>query len=265
MREHKPQKNAQKQVSYKDRFYVASSIPKEAVESDETYALDVKSLSTHINILESYIERKTLVLWVDKDSIYQTLEMLKSMGYDILSEMSAIDYLQNKGGFEIFYQMLSLKRAKRLRVKTFLKKGARIESVSALFSSANWSEREMYDMFGILPLNHPYPKRILMPDDWVGHPLLKSYPLHGDEAAQWYEVDTIFGKEYRDIIGAEQRDSARIDRYDSTRFSHLGYEVGYGEEIKEEKPHPITYQEEDGVLFVSKATLQHSKELKERK
>lgn len=125
----------------------------------------------------------------------------------------------------------------------------------------------MYDMFGILPLGHPYPKRILMPDDWVGHPLLKSYPLQGDEAAQWYEVDTIFGKEYREVIGAEQRDSARIDRYDSTRFSHLGYEVEYGAEVKEgaEKPQPIMYQEEEGVLFVTKLKPENSKELKERK
>lgn len=125
----------------------------------------------------------------------------------------------------------------------------------------------MYDMFGILPLGHPYPKRILMPDDWVGHPLLKSYPLQGDEAAQWYEVDTIFGKENREVIGVEQRDSARIDRYDSTRFSHLGYEVEYGQKIEKgaEKPQPIAYQEEEGVLFVTKLKPENSKELKERK
>ena len=69
------------------------------------------------------------------------------------------------------------------------------------------------------------------------------------------------------MIGAEQRDSARIDRYDSTRFSHLGYEVGYGAEVKEgaEKPQPIMYQEEEGVLFVTKLTPENSKELKERK
>ena len=110
--------------------------------------------------------------------------------------MSAMDYLEKKGGFEIFYQLLSMGKKRRIRVKTFLKKEEQIQSVSMLFSSANWSEREMYDMFGILPQNHPYPKRILMPDDWVGYPLLKIYPLQGDEAAQWYEVDTIVGDKY---------------------------------------------------------------------
>ncbi|WP_299547198.1 NADH-quinone oxidoreductase subunit C [uncultured Helicobacter sp.] len=266
MREFKPKKNVQKQVNYKDRFYVSPKIPQENIENDSEYFGDVEKLQTQVKVLESYIEREVLVVWVEKDSIFKALETLKAMSYDVLSELSAIDYLENKGGFEIFYQMLSMQKAKRLRVKTFLKKGEKIESVSSLFGSANWSEREMYDMFGILPLNHPYPKRILMPDDWVGHPLLKSYPLQGDEAAQWYEVDTIFGKEYRDVIGKEQRDSARIDRYDSTRFSHLGYEVGYGEEVlKEEKPRPIMYQEEDGVLFVKKLKLESTKELKERK
>lgn len=267
MREYKPKKNAQKQVNYKDRFYVSPSIPKESVKNDSIYCADVEVLGEQIKIMESYIERGMLVVWVEKDSIFRALEALKTMGYEILSELSAMDFLESKGGFEIFYQLLSLQKVKRLRVKTFLKKGEKIESVSSLFSSANWSEREMYDMFGILPLNHPYPKRILMPDDWVGYPLLKSYPLRGDEAAQWYEVDTIFGKEYRDVIGPEQRDPARIDRYDSTRFSHLGYEVGYGEKVKEnkEKPCPIMYQEEDGVLFVKKLKPEFTKELKERK
>lgn len=267
MRKYQPKKNTQKQVYYKDRFYVAPRIKRESVQENSPYYKDVKSLEAQIKILESYIECNTLVIWVEKDVIFATLKVLKSIGYDVLSELSAMDYLEKKGGFEIFYQMLSLSNARRLRVKTFLKKDERIESVSTLFSSANWSEREMYDMFGILPLNHPYPKRILMPDDWVGHPLLKSYPLQGDESAQWYEVDTIFGKEYREIIGEEERDPARIDRYDSTRFSHLGYEVGYGEEIAKgsEKPHPVMYQEEDGVLFVTKLKPELSKELKERK
>ena len=136
-----------------------------------------------------------MIIWVKKEDIYSCLEELKGLSYDVLTEMSAMDYVEKRGGFEIFYQLLSMDKKRRIRVKTFLKKEEQIQSVSMLFSSANWSEREMYDMFGILPQNHPYPKRILMPDDWVGHPLLKSYPLQGDEAAQWYEVATIFGEE----------------------------------------------------------------------
>jgi NADH-quinone oxidoreductase subunit C len=83
-----------------------------------------------------------------------------------------------------------------------------------------------------------------MPDDWEGHPLLKTYPLQGDEFASWYEVDKIFGKEYRDVIGPENRDPARIDRYDTKRFSRVGYEVPFGADISEgEKEQAVEYSE----------------------
>jgi NADH-quinone oxidoreductase subunit C len=131
-----------------------------------------------------------------------------------------------------------------MRVKCRIKPEQAIESVVDVYKSANFAEREMYDMFGIYVNNHPYLKRILMPEDWQGHPLLKTYPLQGDEFASWYEVDKIFGKEYRDIIGPENRDPARIDRYDTKRFSRVGYEVPFGADISEgEKPNPIEYSE----------------------
>jgi len=81
-----------------------------------------------------------------------------------------------------------------------------------------------------------------MPDDWEGHPLLKTYPLQGDEFASWYEVDKIFGKEYRDIIGPENRDPSKIDREDTKRFSRVGYEVPFGADYSEEQT-DIEYSE----------------------
>jgi NADH-quinone oxidoreductase subunit C len=143
-------------------------------------------------------------------------------------ELSAVDYLAQDGEFEIFYLMLNLDEAKRVRVDTRIKQDEAIESITPVFDMAKFAEREMYDMFGIYVNNHPYLKRILMPDDWHGHPLLKTYPLQGDEEASWYEVDKIFGKEYRDIIGPEIRDTARIDRYDTQRFARVGHEVPFG-------------------------------------
>ncbi len=91
----------------------------------------------------------------------------------------------------------------------------------------------------------------MLPDDWVGHPLRKTYPLQGDEFASWYEVDKIYGKEAREIIGAELRDAAFIDRYDTERFARLGKEVGYGEEYKETTTE-IAYQEGDRPLLIEK-------------
>ena len=94
-----------------------------------------------------------------------------------LTELSAIDWIAERGGFEVFYQMLSMTKRKRIRVKCFIKENEAINSIEKLFRSADWSEREMYDMFGIKINNHPYMKRILMPDDWEGYPLRKTYPL----------------------------------------------------------------------------------------
>jgi NADH-quinone oxidoreductase subunit C len=100
-----------------------------------------------------------------------------------------------------------------------------------------------------------------MPDDWSGHPLLKTYPLQGDETASWYEVDKIFGKEYRDVIGPENRDPAKIDRYDTKRFSRVGYEVGFGTDISQgESETKIEYST---TILVDYNKSQ--KQLKERK
>jgi NADH-quinone oxidoreductase subunit C len=144
-------------------------------------------------------------------------------------------------------------KRKRIRIKYFIEKGQAVDSVEKLFRSADWSEREMYDMFGIEANGHPFMKRILMPYDWQGHPLLKTYPLQGDEFAAWYEVDKIYGKEARDIIGPEIRDTARVDRYDSERFARLGFEVPKGTKITGDEPRNVdAYQEEGGVFMIKK-------------
>lgn len=264
MRDFKPTQNAQKRAYYTDRFFQKPQIVHDDLALFPIFEEEVKNLKKSVQVLDSYVMRGDLVVYIHSSENLRALEVMKSFGYDVLSEMSAIDYIEHRSGFEIFYQLLSMKNRTRARIKTFLSLGASIESVSHIYSSANWSEREMYDMFGIHLLNHPYLKRILMPDDWSGYPLRKSYPLQGDEAAQWYEIDKIFGREYRDVIGAENRDPAHIDRYDTTRFARLGHEVAYGEEPSD-KTTPIRYQEDGGVIVIEKMTPDSSKELKERK
>lgn len=252
MRKYTPKDNVQKQSYYSDRFRAPDRLAKEPVEDDAVFVKDVEALKAAFDIKEAYIQRDQLIVVVEAAKNVEVVKFFKEkLDYCQLSEMSAVDFVAERGGFEVFYQLLSMSKRKRARVKCFIKDGENVESVSSVYSSANWAEREMYDMFGIHVNNHPMLKRIMMPDDWVGHPLRKTYPLQGDEFASWYEVDKIYGKEAREIIGPELRDAAHVDRYDTTRFARLGKEVGFGEEYKETET-PIAYQEENRPLLIDK-------------
>lgn len=264
MRLYEDKKNLQKKAYHTDRFTISPSLKKEDIKSDEVFLKDIESLKKSIEIKDTYIEAGQLVIWVESKDNFKTLKKLKTMGYEILSELSAVDFLDKKGGFEIFYQLLSMQRRKRARVKCFITQDESIKSVESIYKSANWAEREMYDMFGVKIAGHPYMKRILMPDDWQGYPLLKTYPLEGDEAAQWYEIDTLFGKEYREVVGEEQRDPARVDVKDTISFAHIRKEVPKGAPYSNE-PTLQEYQESDGVKLVKKVKKDDSKTLKERR
>ncbi|MEA3315852.1 MAG: NADH-quinone oxidoreductase subunit C [Campylobacterota bacterium] len=255
MRAYKPKDDVQKKSYYNDRFYIKPTLARNSVYDDSTFSADVLSLSNVVDIKDKYIELDHLVVIIDAVDNVKAIKHLKEIrAYDFMMELTAVDYIATKGGFEIVYEMLSTSKHKRLRVKAFLKQDIAIETIEPLFRMADWSEREMYDMYGIVANNHPNLKRILMPDDWSGYPLLKSYPLEGDELASWYEVDKIFGVEARDIVGPELRDAACVDRYDTDRFSRLGHEVPKGVKIsKDNEPDtPIRYQEEGGVQLFGK-------------
>ncbi|MGB1226380.1 MAG: NADH-quinone oxidoreductase subunit C [Poseidonibacter sp.] len=267
MRKYTPKDDVQRKSPFSDRFFVSPSVPRLEVASDEIFAKDYENFSTAFEVEDAYIEHTHLVMIVNKNAIVGVMKHLsEKLEYDMLIEMSAIDYLAAKGGYEIFYEMLSLSKHKRLRIKCFLDKNDAIESVTSVFNSANWSEREMYDLLGVKVLNHPNMKRLIMPDDWYDHPLRKTYPLQGDEAASWYEVDKIFGKEARDVIGPEQRDPAAIDRYDTTRFARLGHEVPFQTDITEFEPETaISYQEEDTSKIMKTLKPEESVVLKRRR
>jgi NADH-quinone oxidoreductase subunit C len=265
MRKYTDKKNVQKKSYYNDRFYIAPTLPKTDVSEDAVFAADLAHLSSSFEILESYIQADQMVIYINPNDLKALMRVMKEeLHFENLSEMSAIDFIADRGGFELFYQMLSMAKRKRVRIKTFISQKEPIDSLYSLYKSADWAERECFDMFGIRFNGHPYMKRILMPDDWFGHPLLKTYPLHGDEAAAWYEVDKIFGKEYRDVIGPENRDSARVDRYDTERFSRIKHEVPFGAPYSE-TPTENDYQEDGGIPIVRRLTKDNVVQLKARK
>ncbi len=264
MRRYQNKKDVQPKPYYTDRFWVAPQVPKLDISSDVVFENDVNELKKSFDIKEAYIQQGQLVIYIAPSDNVAVLSFLKeTLAYNFLSELSAIDWLAKREEFEIFYQMLSTSKRKRIRVKFFIKEKEPIQSVTKLYKSADWAEREMYDMFGVIITGHHYMKRILMPEDWYGHPLRKTYPLHGDEEASWYEIDKIFGKEYRDIIGPENRDSARIDENDTYQYSRIHHEVEFGQAPSKEIV-KTDYQEEGGVFLVKKMSKTTSKTLKER-
>ncbi len=260
MRAYTPKDDVQAKAYYTDRYYVAPQVPKQDVESDAVFAADLEAIKAKFEVKEAFIQVEQMVVYINAGDIYGVLELMRDeLEYTQLSELSAIDWLAKDNTFEIFYQMLSMNKRKRIRIKFFINKGQAVDSVEKLFRSADWSEREMFDMFGIEANGHPFMKRILMPYDWQGYPLLKTYPLEGDEFAAWYEVDKIYGKEAREAIGPEIRDTARVDRYDSERFARLGHEVPKGTEITGDEPKIVqSYQEEEGVFLIKKIDRENS-------
>ncbi len=261
MRAYTPKDDVQAKSYYTDRFYVAPQVPKDDVSTDAVFSTDLEVIKAKFEVKDAFIQVEQMIVYINANDIYGVLELMRDeLAYTQLTEMSAIDWLAKDNTFEIFYQMLSMTKRKRIRIKYFIENGQAVDSVEKLFRSADWSEREMFDMFGIEANNHPFMKRILMPYDWQGYPLLKTYPLEGDEFAAWYEVDKIYGKEARDIIGPELRDTARVDRYDSERFARLGFEVPKGTEITDDMPRTEqNYQEEGGVFMVTKLDKKSSK------
>ncbi len=111
-------------------------------------------------------------------AVIPILEFLKlEMEFDYLVDVTAVDYPKREERFDLVYILYSFARNERIRVVTRIKDGYRPESAVCVHLTANWLEREVYDMFGIEFANHPDLRRILMPDDWQGHPLRKDYNI----------------------------------------------------------------------------------------
>ncbi len=97
-----------------------------------------------------------------------------------LSGVTAVDWFPAEPRFEVVYLLHSLERNQRLRLKCRLPgEHPEIDSITALWPGANWYEREVFDLFGVVFRNHPDLRRIMMPEDWQGHPLRKDYPVAG--------------------------------------------------------------------------------------
>jgi len=124
---------------------------------------------------------------IEASSIVPVCRSLKhEEEFNYLVDVTAVDYPQREKRFEVVYQLYSFPRNVRLRLKVPLGEGEEIASVTSVWRTAEWLEREVYDMFGIRFAGHPNLKRILLPEDWQGHPLRKDYDILQQDA-QWVQ------------------------------------------------------------------------------
>ncbi|CAN5392916.1 NADH-quinone oxidoreductase subunit C [soil metagenome] len=136
-------------------------------------------------IFSTEVSHGELSIVVDRDVIVPVCEKLRDdpdFQFNFCSYATAIDWSQlgRTPRFEMIYQLLSLTKGHRMRVKAGVPEDdPTIETVSGVWAVADWLERETYDMFGIIFKNHPDLRRILMPEDWEGYPLRKEFPLGG--------------------------------------------------------------------------------------
>jgi len=126
-------------------------------------------------------DRDELSIYVARENIRDAVAHLKSAGLtDYMSDVTCADYYPREPRFELAYHLLSISRKERVRLKVQISGDDPVlESITGVWPSANFFERELFDLFGIRFLGHPYLRRLMLPEDWEGHPLRKDYPVEG--------------------------------------------------------------------------------------
>lgn len=133
-------------------------------------------------VVDSHSFRGDDTVVVKRESLREVCEFLKNdkeLDFDYLLDVCGVDFPERQPRFEVVYHLSSIRRKHRVRVKTRVAEGEKVDSVTGIWTTADWTERETYDMFGIEFTGHPDLKRIYMPDDWKGYPLRKDYPERG--------------------------------------------------------------------------------------
>ena len=128
-------------------------------------------------------DRDEMTIFVDRANIREACALLRDdaeCAFNFLSDITSVDWYPAEPRFEVIYHLLSISKKERVRLKVRLDSASlAVESLTSLWPGANYFEREVFDLFGIRFTGHPYLRRLLMPEDWEGHPLRKDYPVEG--------------------------------------------------------------------------------------
>jgi len=167
--------------------------PKPAVKPDPWSSPQLDELQKRFPgaISEAVIFRNQPSITLTRESLLAVCEFLKSDEggeYTLLTDQTAVDYPKREKRFEVIYHLYSFKRNDRLRLKLIVGEGEKVPSVVGIWPTANWLEREVFDMFGVEYEGHPDLKRILLPEGWTGHPLRKDYDILRQDDA-WVQAN----------------------------------------------------------------------------
>jgi len=145
-------------------------------------------LTTKIN--SSAIRHNELKLSIDSEDLHNVLLFIKNdsrVKFKQLIDITAVDYPESENRFKLIYFLLSHENNLRLNIEFFIKENDLVSSVTTIFPSANWMEREVFDMYGISFNDHPDLRRILTDYNFKGHPLRKDFPLTGHNEVRYNE------------------------------------------------------------------------------
>jgi NADH-quinone oxidoreductase subunit C len=139
-------------------------------------------------VLDQQSFRGELSIWIRKDVLLEALRFAKSdpdLLCDMLTDVTSVDYLHQRGPeearFELIHNLYSIPFNHRILLKTPVADGEPVPSAVPVWKSADYMEREVYDLMGLVFEGHPYLERILTPDGWLGHPLRKDHPTRTDQ------------------------------------------------------------------------------------
>ena len=131
-------------------------------------------------LADARFDRDELTLTVASRDIVPALTALKNAGYNAFEDMTAVDWFPSEPRFQLSYHILSHALKQRIRLRAMVNGDEPVvESSTVVWPGANYYEREVFDLFGVRFEGHPNLRRILMPDDWEGHPMRKDYPVEG--------------------------------------------------------------------------------------
>ena len=148
-------------------------------EENPEFSLQLLRENHPEGVLDTMLPQGDATAIIRPEFLTKIMDFLKSdsrLLFDVLMDVTAVDYHERKPRFDVVYHLLSLSFNRRLRVKLRIAEGKPVESLTPMWGCANWLEREVWDMFGIPFSGHPDLKRILMYDEFEGHPLRKDYP-----------------------------------------------------------------------------------------